>query len=164
MGEQHVNHSQTHPSSTSSLCLDGTFLLPPLPQQQYWFNTCHIAVVFCGISSTFSPRSFVQTLETKPSPLQVNGLQVWNQLYLCVFIASNFVLFSMSIVHLCMEGCALPPVHECVCWKEPSVAWPRLLWLIAPCLVTCQLISLWIRERPGRAIYSSSRSSPSLSL
>lgn len=137
-----------------------------------WYSSATVLIqhmsyrscLLCYLKYLFSQELRTNISETKPYPLQVNGLQVWNQLSRCVFIASIFVLLSMSIVHVCMEGCALPPVYECVCWKEPSVAWPRLLWLIAPCLVTCQLISLWVRERPGRATYSTSRSSPSLSL
>lgn len=160
-----------------------TILVARLPFAWMDFSCCHHFAGYQLLSSSTDSTHVISLLsfvlsqvpflpgasyehygETKATPFQVNGLQVWNQLSCCVFIASIFVLFSMAIVYVCMEGCALPPVYECecVCWKEPSVAWPRLLRIIAPCLVTCQLISLWVRERPGRATYSTSRSSPSL--
>lgn len=53
---------------------------------------------------------------------------------------------------MCISAC----FWVCTCRNKPCVPRPGRLWLIAPSRVACQLVSLRVRERSGRAMHSTS--------
>lgn len=96
VGEQ---RSQSHPGGTTFPRPGWDLLVAIAPQQQRRFHARHIAVVFCVILSTFSPRS--------PPPPQVNGPPVCNQLSRCVITASICV-FSGPVCVCARRGVCTP--------------------------------------------------------
>lgn len=72
-------------------------------------------------------------------------LGIYQYLSVCGCVVHAFIC-------ICLSTCVWVYLRECV--SMPYAPWPRWLWVIAPYLVACQFISMWLKEGGGGAIYS----------
>lgn len=114
MGDQRVNHSQTHPSGTSSLCLDGAFLLPSLR----WYSSAIVLIqhmsyrccLLCYLKYLFSQELRTNTRDQTFPPPGAWAPSVKSAVSLCFYSLNLCVALNVhcTSVHggICTSTCS----------------------------------------------------------
>lgn len=123
MGDLRVKHSQTHPSSTSSLCLDGVFLLPSLR----WYSSATVLIqhmsyrccLMCYLKYLYSQELRTNTTERlnlPPSRWMGSKCEIS-----CFYSLSHCVALNVQCtsVHggVCTSTCLWMFMNECL-WRK----------------------------------------------